>query len=700
MRFRQSVALGLTIAISLLGLYLSLLLSPVAIAAGEARTETEIDRSDLLQPVPTQPIGYYDYFGQLLRPAEVRSLVAAAGLDPDDPTAYPRIGAVEITEDLLAQGEDIFFNRDVGDMFGLQRVFGFQNGVTRLLPEYILAVLRQATRPTDNLRIFPLKPIELGDRTLYPGVSINTGLDLKRHGFRFRTLGDIVQSFLPVGLKLSGDITCAVCHAALNSEGTVLNGVPNGDLNIPLLIALAPNSAAGFARLNFDPLDSQYLGNGKLIIGSDGNLVELPDPDKLERAFDNAVLDVPQGNFESSPDRINNTTQIPTVFTFHTNPFGFDGTFAVGPFAGLSAINNAVHSSEINLLAAAQRSAEILGIDPEVYIGTVLQRAADRKIRLPEGDPVRPSEWLRQVAPELTGAELEDQIPAPGAGEYPLLQPSLFTYNGLIFTPDSGNPSDIASGPFLFANNAMSAWQNSLLPPANRSPENQQALASGSVKRGAKVFEQANCASCHLPPFYTDNEIHPIEEIGTNPARARSRLGLNPFLVPPKLYTFDTLVPPPADAEVLDVPTAGVSATPTTLPEGVLPNGGYKTLPLLGLALSAPYLHDGGVAVGEGALRLETDGSFTVVEPARLGLSATLVRGELPDAASSLRALVDRQLRRQVVDSNRANPALVRSNLEGSGHDYYVDAEAGFTPQEQRDLVNFLLALDDNPGQF
>ncbi|MEH2050751.1 MAG: hypothetical protein V7K70_13645 [Nostoc sp.] len=27
---------------------------------------------DILQPAPTQPLGYYDYFGKLLTPQEVR----------------------------------------------------------------------------------------------------------------------------------------------------------------------------------------------------------------------------------------------------------------------------------------------------------------------------------------------------------------------------------------------------------------------------------------------------------------------------------------------------------------------------------------------------------------------------------------------------------------------------------------------------
>ncbi|MCG8362897.1 MAG: hypothetical protein MJA27_06125 [Pseudanabaenales cyanobacterium] len=39
---------------------------------------------------------------------------------------------------------------------------------------------------------------------------------------------------------------------------------------------------------------------------------------------------------------------------------------------------------------------------------------------------------------------------------------------------------------------------------------------------------------------------------------------------------------------------------------------------------------------------------------------------------------------------------FVQPNL----HNSYVDSQAGFRPAQQADLVNFLLALDDDPGRF
>lgn len=679
MRMRQGASLFALIGMA----------SGVAVFASTYLTQTQagLSSEDLLRPAPTQPIGSYDYFGTVLSPQQAAELVTSRGLDPSDPVSYQRVGAVQITPQLLASGENIFFNHKIGDTFGLQRVFGFGAGFARILPEVREAIDDLNGQPTSDLHIRLRKDLTVGSRVYLAGSMLDTGLDVAP-GASF-----------PVGLNRNGNLTCAVCHIAINPmDGKRLKGVPNGDLNIALLIALSPNTAAGFARLDLDPLDPSFQGSGKTIINSQGEQVTLPDPIKFEQAFDDAVLDVPFGNFESSPDGINNTTQIPNLFTFKSGPYAADGQFAVGPFAGLSAITNAVHSSEINLLAAAQLSAQTGGVDSEVYLGVALQNAADPRIRLPEGAPVKPSEWLRVVAPDPNKAELEDQIPAPGTGSYPELLPSLFTFNGLIFSPDTGK-KDPASGPFLFAVNAMAVWQNSLVPPPNRSAQNQQALVSGSVQRGSQVFQQANCASCHVSPFFTDNQIHPIAEIGTNPARAQSRLAINDLLVAPKLFTFNTPVPVPADAEVLDIPTEGISASPTTLPNGLLPDGGYKTTSLRGLYLSAPYLHDGGAAVRAGTLQVAADG-ITVVDPSGLGLPGTLVLGIPADAASSLRAMVDRDLHSQVTAVNQANPALVRDNLDGTGHAFYVDPAAGFTYTQQNDLINFLLSLDDNPGQF
>ena len=679
MRHRKLLFFLLTVLFCCAGVLLSgTLLQPKVLAI-----------SQLLAPAPRQPLGFYDYFGKLLSPSKAARLVHSKGLDPNDPDSYQSLGAVAITQQLIDRGEQIFFNRNIGDTFGLQGVFGFGQGLNLIFPEIQAAIQELQGQPTSNLVIKLQKDLTLGSRTFPAGTSIPTGLDVQG------------SAPLPIGLLPTGNITCALCHAVVTPRGKVIKGAPNNDLGTPILVALSPNTAAGFARLNFDPLDPKFKvqGTGKTIIDSKGQTVQLPDPDVFERAFDDAVLAVPYGNFESSPDRIDNTTGIPNVFTFKSGPYTAGGEFAVGPFAGASAISNGVHSSEINLLAAYQLAEESIGIDPEVYLGTILQNAANPQLRLPEGQIVQPSAWLRLVAPNPKRAELEDQFPLPGAGEPPNTRPSLLSFNGLIFSPDTNNPSDPASGNFMFAVNAMAAFQNSLVPAPNRSKANRLALESGSVERGARIFKQAECATCHIPPFFTDNQIHPIKEIKTNPARAKSRLGLKQLLVPPQMYALNTPVPVPSGAAVLNVPTKSIASSPTSLPEGLLPDGGYKTTSLRGVYSSPPYLHDSGVAVRAGAIAVDQD-QITITDPSGLGLTGTLSQGLPANAANSLRALVDRDLRRQVIATNKADPRLASSNLDGTGHRFYVDRKAGYSSKDQTDLVNFLLALDDNPSEF
>ncbi len=214
-------------------------------------TQTTLANSSLLQPAPQQPIGDYDYFGKLLTQQEVDKLVRKQGIDPKSPGAAGRIGAVQITQNLLDSGENIFFNRKIGDTFGLQGVFGFGSGVAQIQPALEKAIINLRGQPTSNLRITLEQDLKLGSRTYAKGSVIDTGFDLER-GAR-----------LPLGLTPSGEFTCAVCHIGVSKTGELLKGVPNGDLNIALLIALAPNTTAGFARLSLNPLDSQYQGNGK-----------------------------------------------------------------------------------------------------------------------------------------------------------------------------------------------------------------------------------------------------------------------------------------------------------------------------------------------------------------------------------------------------------------------------------------------------
>jgi hypothetical protein len=68
-----------------------------------------------------------------------------------------------------------------------------------------------------------------------------------------------------------------------------------------------------------------------------------------------------------------------------------------------------------------------------------------------------------------------------------------------------------------------------------------------------------------------------------------------------------------------------------------------------------------------------------------------------PDPLNSLKALVDRELRSRVVAANAASPALRRMNVQGIGHNYWVDRQSGFTDREQQELLLYLLTFE--PGR-
>ncbi len=111
-------------------------------------------------------------------------------------------------------------------------------------------------------------------------------------------------------------------------------------------------------------------------------------------------------------------------------------------------------------------------------------------------------------------------------------------------------------------------------------------------------------------------------------------------------------------------------------------------------------MHDGGIAARVNALKQESDGYYSVANLDEIGLSGTLVKWLAPDPEASLRVLVDRDLRAEAIAANRADRNLQITKVDGSGHYYWVDQQAGFTSQEQTDLIQFMLSIDDNPAMI
>ncbi|HVP11700.1 MAG TPA: hypothetical protein VMV94_11000 [Phycisphaerae bacterium] len=646
----------------------------------------------LLAPAPTLPVGFYDYYGSPKSPGEAQSLVVAAGLDPTVPSNFARIGLIQISEQLISDGRDRFFNQLLGDPASIGQIFAETNQFFALNPNNlapvnpaddpsgVLAFRRQALltillRPRlaeTNLKVRPDRDLRLGSSVFPAGSEVSTGMDI--------AAGETI----PVGAQ-NGGVSCASCHASVDpATGRTVIGRANFDLNIGLFLALSSNTTSSFLRFNksqIDPFDPRFPPTGRRIIDSQGHTVQLPDPAALEAAVDDIVLAIPPGGFDAAADATTAVSKIPDCFVFGEGGMGWDGGFQIGPFGGVAALTSAVHAFEINFLSPATVSRLVADLDPEVYLGLVLQNAGDPALRLP--DDVRPSEWLQQQFPNAERGVLLD---LPG---YPA--PSLFSLNGLVFSP----PNET----FMYSALALSAFQQSLTVPPNTSLENQVNLHSGAVLRGAEVFRAANCISCHPPPYFTNGSIIPYSEIRTSPKRAKNRRIYEGRLVEAIVPSFDQSVPLAPNPSLIALPPAPGTSSNLLLPPGLdNPDGGYKVTGLLGTYFKAPYLHDGSIASTAEAIRVSPDGSYAVLDRSGIGIPGTSKAGKAIHAGNSLRLLLDHDLRQILLENNASDPTLVTNGVEGVGHEFYVDPANGFSYQQQMDLIAFLLALDDNPG--
>lgn len=621
----------------------------------------------LTQSAP-RGVGSYDVLGYVVNPEAADQLLETEEgrelLSPDQ-------GAVAITEELIDLGREAFYTETFGNDVLFTDIVGVIDGPIGI-GKLTKAILALKGEPTSNLQVSLDEDVTVGDRTFKAGSVINTGIDVPQ------------GSILPLGLtthldqgKLRVGITCALCHATVNEKtGRIIEGATNTNINLGVLLAMATNSAALFRQTDVNP-NNIPLGQHQYI-NSDGEEAYLPDPKLLEDEVDAAMLSWPPGNFVSNGDLKNNSAQIPSSYTHEAWPYAWSGVASIGWFHGLTTLNNAVFGLNADPTTTVDGAESVLGIDKEMYLGAMFQNAANSKFRLPEG--AKPSEFVDKVDPTPEAPGINSTIKMP---EYP--KGSLFMQNGLMAaTPGL---------PVAAQLNGMSAWQNTLAPPPNQPTSDTE-----SIRRGAKIFTQANCAECHSGRYFTNHKVIPQKEVGTQPVRAPASKDFAKLFVPPETYPPNVSVPLPPDPPVLPVPTDIMPEEDIELAYALSdPAGGYKVMKLIGVYLHAPYLHDGGVAASSTALKKDAKGRYSIAAPDQIGMVGTLMQDIKADPEASLRMLLDRKLRKPMVAANRANPDLQRANVDGSGHKYWVDKKAGFSPQDQTDLIHFLLSLDDDP---
>ncbi|HEY9696348.1 MAG TPA: hypothetical protein V6D10_03745 [Trichocoleus sp.] len=613
-------------------------------------------------------VGSYDLMGRVVSVTEADRLLQT---ETGQQQLSRENGAVEVTEDLINLGRKAFYTETFGNEYFFTDVLGAIDGAINL-KNLTRAIIALGGKPTTNLRVRLDEDVTIGGRNFQKGQLLDTGLDIPK------------GALIPLGVQLhkrSGKIqmgmTCAACHAAVDpATGKIMEGAPNADFDSGLLLAFATNSAAMFRQTGAKPL-SMPEGD-RTYINAAGKTAKLPDAKAFEDAVDAQFLAWSPGNFDSSPDNNNNPAQNPSSYTHEAYPYGWSGFAAVGWFHGLSTLNNNVHATNSDPSTGADASLPLLGIDKETYLGVMLQNAANPQFRLPEG--TKPSDFFDRIDPTPGQPGLNEVIRMPG---YP---------KGSPIAPD-GLMASSPGLPVAEQLNGMSAYQNTLAPPPH------EPIASvDSLQQGAKVFEQAGCISCHVGRYFTNHHVIGEIKLKAQPSRAVALSKLPRIFTAPQTYPPSLTVPLPPDPPVLDVPT---DITPRADLELALamnnPAGGYKVASLIGLYLSAPYLHDGGVAASANALKPSEEGWYTVANPDEMGLDGTWMKRIEPDPEASLRVLVDRRLREAAVTANRRNPDLQAINSDGSGHNYWVDQKAGFTPQDQTDLIQFLLSIDDDP---
>ncbi len=223
---------------------------------------------------------------------------------------------------------------------------------------------------------------------------------------------------------------------------------------------------------------------------------------------------------------------------------------------------------------------------------------------------VRPFGWkgsvasLRQMVVEslqrnlgVQAEELGNAGP-PGAAPYG---------DGPPADPDlDGVPREATTGMVT----ALTAYLAALTLPIEESPEPPSFLIA--TARGAELFSKLGCASCHVPELQLKN---PVVSLGPGP-RSRPRVDLTPLLTSAGRAERQATVRLYSDLKMHDL------GEELSEPRGYLgaPRHLWLTPPLWGLAVSAPYLHDGRAGSIDGAIRAH-GGEAKAARDAYAGLS-------------------------------------------------------------------------------
>lgn len=594
-------------------------------------------KNDVLNPRSKSEVEYYDLWGKTISLAEARkqrSLIS------------PSNGVIHVTPDVLRLGKKTFYQETFGNEVFLTDILGLVDGPITV-SNIVKSIVQLRGKGTTNLQVPLAKTVTIAGKTFRKGTKINTGIDIPK------------GSYLPIGMpfkfsegRMKVGVSCAACHATVDTHTMkIVEGAYNSDLNSGLLFAMATNSSAFFTHAEFSPKQIQALTN---------HLRKLPDKKEMENLVDLNFMSWPKGMFDTTIDMKSNPTKIPDAFTAHSYPYGWSGFASVGPFKGLSTFSNNVHAQNSDSLSQSVISQPLFGMNKDMYLGIILQNAANQKYRYQPKSGMTPSQFFTKVDPTPNNVGVNENI---SPRSFPKVTP--VAPDGLIVSSEGYKAGEQI--------NAVAAWQNTIIPA--KSPV---ALHSEKVNIGKQVFQRANCIACHAGNSLTKNQVIPVELIKTEPSRAGAFQKTQKIFGKPVLYPPNTPVPIPKGAKSLVVPIPNMEQIRLGFAHNQS-KGGYKIPSLKGLYWRAPYLHDSGVSIGPNP---EKD----------LGVPGTLLKHVQPNPIQSLRALIDRNLRQKVINANQNSSQLKDLHIQGIGHSYWVDQAAGFSKKEQDALIEYLLS--------
>ncbi|MGJ7919487.1 electron transport protein [Neobacillus sp. LXY-4] len=559
------------------------------------------------------------------------------------------------SDEQIQLGKQMFFEESFGNEVFFTDILGLFDGALTI-PNISKAILRLKGEGTSNLKVEAAQSFQAGNRSIKKGELISTGLDVAK------------GSILPLGIKFVVDqgrvkagVSCAACHATVDDNGKVLPGVPNSDVDVGLALAMGTNTAGYFTHTEMKSIKDFIIKTKENTENT--QKISLPDKEKLEKYVDAELVKWPKGSNDTTIDFNNDPVQIPDSFTLGDHPYGWSGQGQIGPFTGLSAAINNAHGQNMDTLSQTEISEPVLNIDKELYIGTILQNAANKKFRYDPNSNQKPSKFFESVDPTPGNPGVNTLVKA-------------VTFPKISFTTSTGMLPSSEGYKVWEQLNAISAYMNSLKTPQTGLERDDAVYAEGQ-----RIFSRAGCITCHSGEYYTKNSLVKVEEIGTEPSRAGGFKKTELYFADPKLYSSETPVPIPKNPKVKKIPLSEQQRKSLELGWAHGKNkGAYKIPSLYGLYWSAPYLHDGGVAIGE---------NFEV------GIPNTLMKNKKADPYNSLQALIDSDIRKMVIQANQSAEETSTAHVSGIGHEFWVDESTGFTDAEQSALIHFLLRLTD-----